>query len=293
MRFYIVTDSASDIPVSLIDKWGISVCRLTAHFNGRSYEDSYDEVPMHEFFESLKNGASSSTSQVNANQFEEVFREKLKDHDKILYIGFSQVLSGTYQSATIAKQTMTDEDPSFNDRIILIDSKSASLGVALLIQDAVEMRDAGKTADETAEFIENEKLKVNHWFTVDDLNHLKRGGRVSSLQATVGSILGIKPILYTNDEGKLVNVGKAKGRKKAITTLYEMFKQKSHPGIKRITISHGDCEADAITLRDMIMKDSDVVECIISPIGMVIGSHAGPGTLALFFKGENRENFKL
>ena len=293
MSFYIVTDSAGDIPDRLVEKWGISVCRLSAHFNGRTYLDAFTEINMHDFYEALKNGQTSTTSQVNANQFEEVFRDKLKNHDKILYLGFAHVLSGTFQSAVIAKQTLVDEDPSLKDRILLVDTLSASLGIGLLVNEAVEMRDKGMSADETAAYIENEKLKVNQWVLVDDLNHLKRGGRVSSLQATVGSILGINPILCINNEGRLLNVGKAKGRRKAITTLYEMFKQKALPGTKRIFISHGDAEADAFALRDMIMADSEVTECIIGSVGMVIGSHTGPGTLAVFFKGTDREKFNL
>lgn len=289
MSFHIVTDSASDIPEVLINKWDISVCRLTARYKGESYPDGFDRIGFEEFYDSLKAGETSTTSQVNASQFEEVFRNKLKEYDNILYIGFSTALSGTYQSAVNAKQTIADEDQALADRIILIDTLCASLGSVLLINEAVKLRDSGKSAQETAEYIESRKMFVNHWFTVDDLNFLKRGGRISALTATVGSILGVKPVLKVSKEGTLVSVDKAKGRKKALAALYDKYMERKFPEQDLVMIVQANAQADAEYLKDMILKNSNPNELLICQLGMVIGSHAGPGTIGLFFMGKSRE----
>ena len=205
----------------------------------------------------------------------------------VIYLGFSSVLSGSVNSANLAKDAVKEEIKDAD--ITVIDSKCASLGEGLIAYQANEMLKSGASKDETVGWIEANKLRMNHWFTVDDLGHLKRGGRLSGTAAFLGTLLDIKPVLHVSDEGKLVPVSKAKGRKKSIKALYEMLQERIElPEEQVIAISHGDCLEDAEYLKDMIQKEYKVKDIIINEVGPVIGSHSGPGTLALFFLGAKR-----
>lgn len=226
------------------------------------------------------------TSQINSFRFFEAFEKYAKENIPIIYIAFSSALSGTYNSSLIAREEILEKYP--NADISIIDTRSASLGAGLLVYEACKLRENGASKKDIVNHIENLKLKVNHIFTVDDLNHLKRGGRISPAVATIGSLLQIKPILHMPEDGTLQNFSKVKGRKKAIRTLYSHFEERfDYSKDDTIFISHGDCIEEANKLASMIKENYDV-NIVINYIGPVIGSHSGPNTLALFFKGLNR-----
>ena len=244
-------------------------------------------MPEKEFYDKLRNGAYSKTSQVVPSTFEERYREIFNSgENEILYLGFSKALSGTFSSGKSAAETVTKND---NQRIIAIDTYSASLGMGALVDYAVELRDAGKSMDEVAEWVEQNKLKMNHWFTVDDLNYLQRGGRLSTGAAFVGGILNIKPIMHVNNEGRLIPLEKMMGRKKAIKRLFQKFEEMVvNPEEQKIYISHGDCLEEAEMLAEMVREKYKFRELIIGYNRKVIGSHTGPGVLAIFFLGDHR-----
>jgi DegV family protein with EDD domain len=228
-----------------------------------------------------------STSQVNIQSFIGEFKKHIKNGKSVLYIGFSSALSGTVHSAVMAKEQLLEEYP--NCDITVVDTKSASLGEGLLVYYACEMLKSGNSKEDIVDWLENNKLRMNHWFTVEDLNHLKRGGRISVSTAVIGTLLDIKPIMHVDDEGRLVPVTKVMGRKKSIRTLANNLKERIvDPEHQVIAISHGDCEEDAVLLKSLIAEDIKVRDVIINNVGPVIGSHSGPGTLALFFLGNTR-----
>lgn len=293
MSYFIVTDSTCDLSIEQLNQLNVGRASLITNFqDGKVLEDGFSELDAATFYAGMRSGMVSTTSQVNSATFYEMFRKALTHHDNVLYIGFSTGLSGTYQSAMLAKNTLEEDEPGWAGRIVLIDSRSASLGEGLLILEACKKRDEGMGFAELCRHIESIKLNVNHWFTVDDLVYLKRGGRVSSIAATMGTLLNIKPVLFVNNEGKLVPSVKAKGRKKAIQTLVDRFREMYDPALGRhIMIVHGDCLDEAQGLKDTLLKEFDLDEPTIEPLGMVIGSHAGPGTLGVFFFGKPREDF--
>jgi DegV family protein with EDD domain len=228
-----------------------------------------------------------STSQVNVYVYAEAFKKYALEGKSVIYLGFSSALSGSLNSAILARDMVCEEISDAD--ITVIDSRSASLGEGLLAYYANEMLKAGASKDDIVSWLETNKLKLNHWFTVDDLGHLKRGGRVSGAAAFMGTLLDIKPILHVDDEGRLIPMSKVKGRKKSIKVLFEMLKENIvSPEEQVIAISHGDCIEDAQYLRDMILKEYKVKDVIVNDIGPVIGSHTGPGVIALFFMGNKR-----
>lgn len=291
MSYQIVIDSACDLSDAQVKELNVHRLPLTVNFpDGKNLPDGFLEMSAKDFYDGMRNGIVSSTSQVNTNEFYEAFKGILNRGEDVLYLAFSSGLSGTYQGSVLAKNMLLEETPSWEDRITLLDTKSASLGYGLLIREACTKRDEGLDVASLKGYLEGLLMKVNHWFTVEDLVYLKRGGRISALQATMGSLLNIKPMLRVNVEGKLVSYGKAKGRKKSLQYLFDKFKENYDPSLgKEFMISHGDCLEDANWLRDMIKGEFDMNEPVIEPVGMVIGSHSGPGTVALFFLGKPRE----
>lgn len=293
MSYFIVTDSTCDLSVDQLKQLNVGRAPLIANFqDGKALEDGFSEMDAPTFYEGMRKGMVSTTSQVNSSTFYDLFKHALADYDNVLYIGFSSELSGTFQSAFLAKNTLEEDEPALAGRIVLIDSLAASLGEGLLVLEACKKRDAGMGFAELCNYIEAIKLNVNHWFTVDDLVYLKRGGRVSSMAATMGTLLNIKPILHVNNEGKLVSVSKVKGRKKAIQTLIDRFREMYDPAMgKDFLIGHGDCPEEADSLKNTLLNEFDLNGPTVEPLGMVIGSHAGPGTLSVFFLGKPREDF--
>ncbi|WP_203527924.1 DegV family protein [Clostridium thermarum] len=288
MKTILITDSCSDLPVKYATENNIVVVPLSFQFKGADHVDDFGKsISYKEFYEELRKGELSSTSQVNAYTFAEVFKKYISQGFSILYIGFSSALSGTYNSSCMARDEILAEYPSAD--ISVIDSKCASMGLGLLVYYACERLKSGKSKDEVVNWIEENKLKLNHWFTVDDLHHLKRGGRVSATSAVIGTLLDIKPILNVNKEGRLIPISKVKGRKKSIKSLAEELKNRIvDPENQVIAISHGDCEDEARILEKLIREYVNVKNIIINYIGPVVGSHSGPGTIALFFFGKER-----
>lgn len=288
MKTVIMTDSCCDLPLNFVKENNIDVISLGINIDSKYYSDDLGQsIDIKEFYNKLRTGIMPTTSQANAFSYEEKFKKYVEEGNAVIYIGFSSALSGSVNSARIAMENIKDEYKEAD--ITIIDSKSASLGLGLLVYKAVEMLKNGASKDEIVSWVEENKLKVNHWFTVDDLNHLKRGGRVSGTVAAVGTFLGIKPILHVDNEGRLIPVTKVKGRKKSIKVLQDTIKERIvNPEEQVIFISHGDCLEEAEYLKKLILDDVKVKDIIINNVGPTIGTHSGPGTIALFFIGKER-----
>lgn len=288
MKPVIITDSCSDLPLAYVERHQLPTVSLMYHLNGRDYVDDFGKsCSFTDFYETVRKGAMPTTSQVNVHTFVEMFRQ-YRDHQAgVIYIGFSSALSGTFNSAVAAREIILEENPGM--KLAVIDSRSASLGQGMLVHYALELAEQGAGFQEIVDWVENNKLKVNHWFTVEDLNHLKRGGRLSGAAALVGSMLNVKPVLNVDNEGRLIPQAKVRGRSKSIKYLKEQLDQRIvRPEEQVIFISHGDSLADAESLKEMILADYTVKDVVIGYVGPVIGAHSGPGTLALFFMGEQR-----
>ncbi len=285
-EYVIITDSSCDLPLTKAEELGIKIIPLEVNIEGVGTKMN-DEIDIKEFYEFLRSKRSAKTSAVNMDRFIEFFEDFLKQGKDVLYIGFSSGLSATFMAAKNASEELSEKYP--DNKIIAIDSLCASLGQGLIVYHAAVKKSEGKTIEQVARFVEANKLKLCHWFTVDDLFFLKRGGRVSGATAVLGTMLNIKPILHVDDEGHLINVQKARGRNAAITALIEKMKDTAiDPEHQTVFISHGDCYEDAERLADMISAEFGIKNIFISEIGPVIGAHSGPGTLALFFLGTKR-----
>jgi len=242
---------------------------------------------IHEFYEALKAGSKSVTSLINTQTFLNYFEPVIKEGNDILYIGFSSGLSGTYNSAVIARDELIEKYPDTN--ICCVDTKAASAGEGLLVYTAAMKKKEGYSLTELDSWLRENVLHLCHWFTVDDLFHLKRGGRVSALSAGIGTALNIKPILHVDDEGHLIPMEKVRGRKKSLLALLDhMAETCTNPQDQVIFIGHGDAIDDAGFLAEQIKEKLHVKDVILTPIGPVVGSHSGPGTIALFFFGTKR-----
>lgn len=286
--FIIVTDSTADLPQDYLTENNIPIFNLSYTILGTTYGKEKD-LPYKEFYGLMRDGNIPNTSQVNPDEAKEGFLKIMEKGKNILYIAFSSGLSGTYNSGRLAAEEIMEEDKEAN--IVVVDSKCASLGEGLLVHKAVEMRKEGKSFEETCEWVKDHILNFVHVFTVDDLNHLYRGGRVSRTTAVVGTVLNIKPLLHVDNDGHLINIGKTRGRKKSLIELVDMMEARlgSYAGKNDIFfISHGDCIEDAEFVRDEVKARFGIEKCIINNIGPTIGSHAGPGTVALFFMGDER-----
>ena len=286
--FTILTDSSADLPVSLIDEFDIRVIPLSFFVEGKKYFNfpNGSDISFEDFYAALAAGKLVTTSAINQDQFLTAMESELIMGKDILYLGFSSGLSGTYSSATVAAKELAEKYP--NRKIFTVDTLAASLGQGLLVYLCCKERDKGKTVEEVAEYAEKHKLRVAHWFTVDDLYHLKRGGRISGATAVAGSLLNIKPILHMDNEGHLINMSKARGRNASIKALFDKIEQTARkPEKQTFFISHGNCEDDAKKLAAMITEKYGC-NCVINMIGPVIGAHAGQGTLAVFFIADER-----
>jgi DegV family protein with EDD domain len=288
METVIIIDSASDLPEQYVKENNIPLLSLTVNFKGKEYKDDLGKsLPYEEFYKEVRSGEMPSTAQVNIFTYAEEFKKHVSQNKAVICIVLSSGVSGSYNSACAAREMILEESKDAD--ITVIDSKCASLGEGLLDYYAIEMLKNGASKDEIVNWIEENKFKLNHWFTVDDLNHLKRGGRVSATAAVIGTLLDIKPVLNVDNEGKLSPVSKVKGRKKSIRALAEELEKRIvNPEEQMIFISHGDCLEDAKLLEKIILEKFKVKDILINSIGPAVGSHAGPGTVALFFLGESR-----
>ena len=285
MAIRVFTDVTSDLPASYAHERDLTVLPMTVTLDDREFlysgDPEKDAIGIHAYYDALRSGSGSHTAQVNVQLYLDVFGEAVAAGDDCVYIAFSSGLSGSYESACLAKQQIDEKYPG---KLYVVDSLCASLGQGLLVHLVLDRRDAGATAAELAAYAEEMRLRVNHWFTVDDLMFLKRGGRVSAAAAVMGSMLSIKPVLYVDNEGHLIPVTKVQGRKRALKALTDKMAELA-PGAKDwpIFISHGDCEADARIVEAQVKKQTGADVRVLNPISPVIGAHSGPGTAALFF----------
>ena len=286
MSYQIITDSCCDFTKEMYEKLGLAVVPLMVNFRGQTYPDRNDES-LKDMYAGLRAGEVATTSAANPGQWQELMEPYLQKGEDLLVLAFSSGLSTTYQSASMAADELRTLYP---DRTIsVVDSLCASLGEGLLAYYACKKRDEGMPLRELTQWLLDNRLHLCHWFTVDDLMYLKRGGRVSAATAIVGTMLSIKPVLHVDDEGHLINVGKARGRKASIQAMAKKVAELG-AGFDNATmfISHGDCQEDAEYLAALLKEQYGAKEVYINYVGAVIGSHSGPGTLALFFMGEHR-----
>ena len=286
-EYVIFTDSCCDVSPELLAKWGVPYANMTFSFDGEDKEYIGTDISNHDFYDRMRQGARARTAAINADTFAHAFTPILEEGRDILYVAFSSGLSTTVNSAHMAAVELKESYP--DRKIIIVDTLAASAGGGLMVYMAVAKKNEGATIEENAAYIESLDPQHCIWFTVDDLEYLKRGGRVSPLVAFAGGVLGIKPILQMDEEGHLVKVSTARGRKNAIEALAEKYAELSYEEKNTpIFISHAEAENDAKQLADILKQRHGVEVTLITEIGPVIGSHAGPGTIALFFIGKHR-----
>lgn len=289
MNFKILTDSGCDMPFEKLHENNVDVIGMAVNFKGREYiEDNWKSIDASSYYSALKEGATPTTSQITPTRFYEFFKQYLEKGQDVLYVGFSSSLSGTFGSANIAQNMLKEDYP--DRRVELIDTMCASVGVSLLVLKAANLQKEEKSMDEIIKELEESKFNVNHIFTVDDLNHLKRGGRVSSFSAVMGTMLSIKPILYMSREGKLLNIEKAKGRKKSLHTLVDYLERGLlEANSSSVLIAHGDCPGDVEILEKLIRERKLAVDVTSVTMGMTIGAHTGANVINMVFFGKDRE----
>ena len=288
-EFQLITDSTTDLSRELVAEMDVHVIPMLFTVEDKSYWNTVDEKDMsaHAFYELLRGGKTATTSQVNSEYFKEQARPFLDAGQDVLYLAFSSGLSGTYNAACIGAEDLREEYP--DRKIVVVDTLAASMGEGLLVYHAAKLRKGGKALEEVAKWVEDNRLNLAHWFTVDDLHFLKRGGRVSSTAAVVGSMLSIKPILHVDDEGHLIPMEKVRGRRQSLKALVDhMEKTAIEPENQVVFISHGDVPEDCKLVESMIRERCGVKTVYTNNIGPVVGSHSGPGTMALFFLANHR-----
>ncbi len=289
--FVILTDSGSDLSHNLATKNNIDIVNLTVRVEDQEYDGVNKKISTSELYELMKKGQSPKTSQVSPENAEQFFEKYLKQNLDIIHICLSGQISGTYNSCTIAAMNLREKYPE--RKIEIIDSLSASLGLGLLVLLASKQREENKSFDEVKNFIEEKKHKICHIFTVDDLVYLQRGGRVSKTEAVIGSLIGIKPILSCDDRGYLVPIAKARGRKNSLLSVIAEIKKVIDTDSENIlAISHGNCIDDVDFISKKLKDELNIDDIIINDLGPTIGSHAGPGTIAVFCIAKNRVNKK-
>lgn len=284
--YILYTDSACDIRPKLLNEWGVHFTELTYTFRSDGKEHFDNALSSKEFYRRMRDGDVAQTSAINTDIFRKAFEKELSTGKDVLYLGFSSGLSTTMNSAMIAAEELKESFPE--RRIVCVDTLAASAGFGLLVYLTVKKMREGASLDEAAAYAEQMKLHICHWFTVDDLVYLKRGGRISPTLAFVGGVLGIKPVLHTDNDGHLINMFKERGRKASIRALAAKYGELCMDRDAPIFISHGDCREDAETLAQQLSEKYGVKTELITEIGAVIGAHSGPGTLALFFVGTER-----
>ena len=288
-EYVLFTDSNTDLPADLVQQLDLSVIPMLFEMDGKSYYNYPDnhEMDPKEFYAALRGGKVCTTSQVSPSRFDEIFSPVLESGRDILYLCFSSGLSGTYNTSRLAVEELREKFP--DRKIRTVDTLAASMGQGLLVYLAAKKRQEGMSLDELGDWVEENRLKLCHWFTVDDLMFLKRGGRVSSAAAVTGTMLGIKPVLHVDDEGHLIPMEKVRGRRASLDALVKHMQATAiRPAEQTVFISHGDCQADCDYVAQQLREKMGVKEIVTSYIGPVIGAHSGPGTVALFFVGEKR-----
>lgn len=289
MRDYIITtDNNSDLPEEFYKEHGVGCTYLSYTMDGINYtHDNF--LPVHEFYDRMRNGSLPTTAQVNPESARKLIEPYLQEGRDVLHIAFSSGLSGSYNSTRIAVEELKDEYPE--RKIIVIDSLAASLGQGMLVYLAQMKKEAGDDMETVAQWAEENKNHIVHLFTVDDLDHLYRGGRVSKTTAVLGGMLNIKPVMHVDNAGKLIPIGKVRGRKKALLELVRLMDEKIgsyKDSCDTIFISHGDCLEEAQFVADKVKEKYKIKTVIINHVCATIGAHSGPGTVALFFVGDQK-----
>lgn len=289
-EYIISTDTSCDFPLEYVKQHQLPLVTLFYSIDGVTGENGCPSSDvLKNFYDKMRAGSMTKTQQASIEDTEKVFREILKEGKDILHIAFSSGLSGTANAARLAAENMMEEFPG--RKIIVIDSLCASLGQGLLVDYALKLQQQGKTMEETAKWLEDHIQNICHLFTVEDLKYLQRGGRISKTTALVGTMIGIKPVLHVDPEGKLISISKVRGRKQSIQALVNKMEEnigKYRAEKQPIFISHGDCIEDANYLAELVKERFGYDEFLINDVGPTIGAHSGPGTLALFFMGETR-----
>ncbi len=284
--YVIVTDSSCDLPREIVDEWGVKVLSLEVTIDGVGSFQNHEIEPK-VFYQYMRDKHTAKTSAANMDRFAALFEELVKEGKDILYIGFSTGLSATYMAGKNAAEETMEKYPDC--KILTVDSLCASLGQGLLVRYAVDKKNEGADIDTLYEYVKGLVPHMAHWFTVDDLAYLKRGGRVSATTAVVGTMLQIKPVMHMDDEGHLIKMSTARGRNASINAIFDKMKESAiDPKTQKIHICHGDCYDDAKKLADMVTAEFGIKDILIYYTGPVIGAHSGPGTLALFFVADHR-----
>lgn len=290
MLFEIVTDSSANLTDAMIEEYGLHILPLRFMSDGEEYQSFTEGMrsDLKKFYALMRQGKVFTTSLPYPDKSEQKFRELLNSGRDVLYIGFSSGLSGTYGAMAAILENLRGEFPE--RKIMHVDTLAAAMGEGLLVYEAAKMAVAGASIEETWQWVEDHKLQLAHWFTVEDLMYLFRGGRVSRTSAWAGSLLNIKPVLHVDDEGKLIPMDKVRGRKKSIMTMVDHMEESAIAPVadQTVFISHGDCEDDLMILVDELRKRFGCTDIQWNVLDPVIGAHAGPGTLALFFMAKSR-----
>ena len=288
-EFVLMTDSSADLSQEMVQELGVTVLPLSFTIQGKVYRNYPDnrEMDLPLFYDMLRAGELATTSAVNVAEYTQAVEPILQEKKDVLILAFSSGLSSTYQSSVLAAEELREKYP--DRKIYTVDTLCASMGQGLLVYLAVQEQRKGRSIEEVRDWAESTKLHLCHQFTVDDLHFLKRGGRISATTAVVGSMLQIKPVLHVDNEGRLINIGKARGRQASLKALVDkMEKTVTEEGKKTVFISHGDCRKDAVAVADMVRERFGTQDIRINYVGPVIGAHSGPGTLALFYLGTER-----
>lgn len=289
-NFRIITDSTCDLSQDMVDELDVTVIPMNFTIGADSFLDYPDErdLSSHNFYTRIAAGETSTTNQISLATFTDTFEPYLKAGIDILYLAFSSGLSGTYNSSVLASRDLAEKYPE--RKIYTVDTLAASLGEGLLVWHAVQKKRSGASIDEVKDWMEQNRNRMHHWFTVDDLNHLKRGGRISGASALVGTMLGIKPVMHFDDEGHIILIDKIRGRKQSLDDLANhMAKTSEAPEGQMIFISHSDSLEGAEYVKEQVAAKFGVTQFRLASIGPVIGAHTGTGTVALFYLGKDRE----
>ena len=285
MSYQIITDSCCDLTEAQLQQLDVTCANLTVLYKGENHQNFSEPAAVKAFYDELRTGTMATTAACNPDDWANLMTAALQEGKDVLAMAFSSGLSTTYQSAVIAAKELQEVYP--DRKIIVIDTLCAALGQGLLITYACRKRDAGMPIEELAAWLEANKLNICHWVTVDDLSHLKRGGRISATTALVGTMLNVKPIIHVDNDGHLINSAKVRGRKAAMDYLVKKFDENATDH-DTVFIAHGDCPEDAAALEALLREKYAIKHITTGYVGPVIGAHTGPGVLVLFFLGKNR-----
>ena len=285
MSYQIITDSCCDFTQAQMRQLNITCADLTLMYNGENHSNFSDPAAVKAFYDEIRQGTTATTAAVNPDGWAALMKPVLEEGRDVLAVAFSSGLSTTYQSAVIAAKELQEVYP--HRKIYVVDSLCAALGQGLLLWFACKKRDEGMGVEELAAWLEEHKRNLCHWVTVDDLSHLKRGGRISATTALVGTMLNVKPIIHVDNDGHLINCAKVRGRKTAMEYLVKKFGE-TCTDFDTVFIAHGDCPEDAAALEAMLREKYDIGQVITGYVGPVIGAHTGPGVLVVFFMGTKR-----